>query len=68
MTGVSLLFTLAAICGVVAAGFWFQVALSVDATGEGAARSNKRALGNAATSTAIAFALASAGVLIPTII
>lgn len=65
MTGAPVLFVLAAISGLVAAGFWLRVATSLDATGEGAARANRRWLGKAATATGIALALASVGVLLP---
>lgn len=68
MTGTSLLFFLAAISGLVAAGYWLRVAMTLEAGGEGAALQNRRAFGFAAMSTSIALALASAGVLIPALL
>lgn len=64
MTGAQLLFVLASISGLVAAGFWVQVATASDATGVTAARRQRQSLQFAATATAIAFALASAAVLL----
>ena len=68
MTGTGLLFLLAAIAGLVGAGFWLRVALTLTATPDGALKGNRRALGNAVTATGIAMALASAGVLLPALL
>jgi hypothetical protein len=64
MRGVALLTLLACICGLVAAGCWFRVARSLEASGEAAAIRKKRAMGDAALATALAVGLASvAGLL-----
>lgn len=47
-----------------AAGLWLKVATTADRAGDTAVRANRRALSLAAVATAIAFALASASVLI----
>ena len=68
MTGSGLLFLLAAICGLVAAGFWLRVSLSLTGNADGALRGNRRALGNAALATALAMGLAAVGILLPVLL
>jgi hypothetical protein len=60
----SLLVSVAAFCGVVAAFYWFKVSSSVDTSGEVVSGPDKRALGMAATMTGFALALASIGYLL----
>lgn len=68
MTGADLLFLLAAICGLVAAGFWLRVSLSLGSGPDGNLRGNRQAFGNAAMATALALVLASLGVLLPVLL
>lgn len=59
MTGIGLLTLLAAICGIIASGFWLRFAVAGNATGGVAERSATRSLGNAALATGLAMGLAS---------
>jgi hypothetical protein len=64
MTGLSLLMGLGAVCGLIAAAHWFKVVTSLDAIGDAGIRTHRKALGNAATATAVAFVIASLTLLI----
>lgn len=60
----NILFTLAALSGLIAARYWFRVVSTIDASGETVRGPDTSALGSAATFTGIALALASVGYLV----
>lgn len=55
---------LAAVCGLIAAGCWFSVSISIGASGQTVRGVAERKIGQAAVATAIAIGLASTGLLI----